>query len=57
LRQEGEVRGEIRGEIKTYQKLIESGPLSREALEQKIAQLNRELEKLTKESATYPEQW
>jgi len=46
LRQEGEVRGEIRGEIKTYKELLASGLLSKELVEQKIAELNRKLEKV-----------
>ena len=50
----GEKRGKIQGEIKTYQELLASGLLPKDMVEQKIAQLNRELEQLTRESATYP---
>ncbi len=55
LRQEGEIRGEVRGKIELWQELLASGLLSKDIADQKIAQLNRELEKLTRESATYPE--
>lgn len=51
----GEKRGKIQGEIKTYQELLASGLLPKDMVEQKIAQLNRELKQLTRESATYPE--
>ncbi len=50
LRKEGEIRGElrgeIRGEIKTYKALLESGFLSKEMVEQKLAELNRKLEEI-----------
>ena len=52
----GEKRGEIWGEIKTYQELLASGLLSEAMVAPKIAELNRELEKLTRENSTYPEQ-
>ena len=55
LRREGEIRGEIRGKIKICQEFLAGGLLSKDMVEQKIAELNRELEKLTRESATYPE--
>ena len=54
-RKEGEKRGTIYGKIVTYQELLSSGLLPKDMVEQKIAQLNRELEKLTRESATYLE--
>lgn len=60
LRREGEIRGEergeVRGKIKLCQELLANGLLPKDMVEQKIAQLNRELEKLTRESASYPEQ-
>ena len=43
LRQEGE----IRGEIKTYKKLLASGFLSKELVDQKLDELNRKLKKMT----------
>lgn len=58
LRKEGEIRGEIRGkilgeirgkilgEIKTYKKLLSRGLLSKELVEDKIAELERKLKKL-----------
>jgi hypothetical protein len=50
LRKEGEVRGEIRGEIKTYKALLASGLLSKEMVEQKLAELNQKLEKVKADS-------
>jgi hypothetical protein len=51
LRQEGEVRGKIQ----LWQELLANGLLPKDMVEQKITQLNRELEKLTKKSTTYSE--
>jgi predicted transposase YdaD len=56
VRRKGEKRGEIQGQIQTYQELLSSGLLPKDMAEQKIAQLNLELEKFTKESVMYPEQ-
>jgi hypothetical protein len=55
LRREGEIRGEILGKIQICQEFMANGLLPKDMADQKIAQLNRELEKLTRESATYPE--
>lgn len=52
----GGKRGEIQGEIQTYQELLASGLLPKDMAEQKIAQLNLELEKFTKKSVMYFEQ-
>lgn len=59
LRKEGEVRGEIRGEIKgeikTYKKLLASGLLSKEMVEQKLAELNQKLENVKANSTSETE--
>ncbi|MGE0084000.1 MAG: hypothetical protein AB7S75_06215 [Desulfococcaceae bacterium] len=47
LRKEGEIRseirGEIRGKIETYKELLVSGFLSKEMVEQKLAEMERKL--------------
>jgi len=43
LRREGEIRGEIRGKIETYKELLSSGFLSKEMVDQKLAELERKL--------------
>jgi predicted transposase/invertase (TIGR01784 family) len=52
----GEKQGKILGEIKTYQELLSSGLLSKDMAEPKIAELNRKLEQLIKDSETLTEQ-
>jgi len=47
LRKEGEIRGEIRGEIKTYRELLAGRLLSKEMVNQKLAELNRKLKEMT----------
>ena len=54
-RREGEKRGAIHGQIKMCQEFLAKGLISKDMVEQKSAELNRELEKLTSESVNYSE--
>ena len=47
LRKEGEIRGEIQGKIETYKELLADGFLSKEMVDQKLAELNRKLKEAT----------
>ena len=51
----GEKRGAIHGQIKMCQEFLAKGLISKDMVEQKSAELNRELEKLTSESVNYSE--
>lgn len=54
-RRAGEKWGKIRGGIKAYQELLATDLLPKDMAEQKIAELNQELEKLIRADDIYPD--